>query len=632
MTETDDYSLLGKLELPRGIKTLSYEELDLLAEETRRAILRSVSKNGGHLGSSLGVVELTIALLRLTDPAVDRIVWDVGHQSYPFKVLTDRFSRFDTLRTFGGISGFPKPSESIYDAFGAGHASTSISACLGMATADALNGVKRKIAAVIGDASLSGGMAFEGLNHLGSSKTPILVILNDNEMSISHNVGALSATLSRMLTGELSITLRRDLRRFLEGIQAGGISKFARKIEEGAISFFTPGILFEELGLRYIGPIDGHNIKDLEKALSAAFAYKDRPVLLHAATVKGKGFPAAEKKPENYHSISSFDPATGKPKKFNGGKSWTETFGESIVRLAEKDERIVAISAAMKDGVGLTEFAERFPKRFFDVGIAEAHAMTFAAGLAAAGMKPYFAVYSSFLQRAFDQTIHDVALQNLPVRICVDRGGLVGQDGPTHHGVFDLSYLRQIPNMALFLPRNLYEFENMLMMSADYNAPLAIRYARGTPEYDNIANTPVVLGEPEIIYSEGEVAVISAGHIFPEALALFLALKNEGIESALINLRFVRPLNLQTLLKALKGKKMIVTFEENVRAGGVGELLAPIIYKTYPKAKVHIAALPDEFIPHGTVEELRQLAGLTARQIFDAILPMLKKSYISLGS
>jgi 1-deoxy-D-xylulose-5-phosphate synthase len=629
MTETDDYSLLGKLELPGGIKTLSYEELDLLAEETRRAILRSVSKNGGHLGSSLGVVELTIALLRLTDPAVDRIVWDVGHQSYPFKVLTDRFARFDTLRTFGGISGFPKPSESKYDAFGAGHASTSISACLGMASADALNGVKRKIAAVIGDAALSGGMAFEGLNHLGSSKTPMLVILNDNEMSISHNVGALSATLSRMLTGELSITLRRDLRRFLEGIQAGGISKFARKIEEGAISFFTPGILFEELGLRYIGPIDGHKIKDLEKALSAAFAYKDRPVLLHAATVKGKGFPAAEKKPENYHSISSFDPSTGKPKKFNGGKSWTEAFGEIIVRLAEKDERIVAISAAMKDGVGLTEFAERFPKRFFDVGIAEAHAMTFSAGLAAAGMKPYFAVYSSFLQRAFDQTLHDVALQNLPVRICVDRGGLVGQDGPTHHGVFDLSYLRQIPNMALFLPRNLHEFESMLMMSADYNAPLAVRYARGTPEYDDVANTPVVFGEPEIIYSEGEAAIISAGHIFPEALALSLMLENEGIKSALINLRFVRPLNFQSLLKALKGKKVIVTFEENVRAGGVGEMLAPIIYNAHPKAKVYIAALPDEFVPHGSVEELRQLTGLTARQTFDLILPMLKKSGIN---
>ncbi|MDR2401187.1 MAG: 1-deoxy-D-xylulose-5-phosphate synthase [Deferribacteraceae bacterium] len=628
MTDSADYSLLGKISLPEGIKKLSYEELDRLADETRRAILRSVSKNGGHLGSSLGVVELTIALLRVTEPETDRIVWDVGHQSYPFKVLTDRFSRFDTLRTFGGISGFPKPSESKYDAFSSGHASTSISACLGMATADALNGAKRKIAAVIGDASLSGGMAFEGLNHLGASKTPILVILNDNEMSINHNVGALSATLSRMLTGDLSITFRRDLRRFLEGIQADGITKLARKIEEGAISFFTPGILFEELGLRYMGPIDGHKIKDIEKALSTAFGYKDRPVLLHVATVKGKGFPMAEKNPENYHSISSFDPDTGKSKKFNGAKTWTDAFGEILIRLAEKDEKIVAISAAMKDGVGLTKFAELFPKRFFDVGIAEAHAMTFAAGLAAAGMKPYFAVYSSFLQRAFDQTLHDVALQKLPVKICVDRSGLVGQDGPTHHGVFDLSYLRQIPDVAIFLPRNLYEFEKMLALSMGYNAPLAIRYARGAPEYDNVPNVPVILGEPEIIDGEGEVAIISAGHIFPEALDLYSLLKTRDVRTALINLRFVRPLNIQTLLNGLKGKKLIVTLEENVRSGGVGEMLAPIISEHYPRAAVHIAAIPDEFITHGKVKELREYAGLTAQQIFAAISPMLTKRRI----
>jgi 1-deoxy-D-xylulose-5-phosphate synthase len=626
MTETPEYSFLGKIELPQGIKTLSYEELDTLADETRAAILHSVSKNGGHLASSLGVVELTIALLRVMEPKTDRVIWDVGHQSYPYKVLTGRFSRFDTLRTFEGISGFPRPSESIYDAFGTGHASTSISACLGLATADGINGVKRKIAAVIGDGSLSGGLAFEGLNHLGSSKTPMLVILNDNEMSINHNVGALSATLSRMLTGDISITLRRDMRRFLEGIQAGGISKLARKIEEGAISFFTPGILFEELGLRYMGPINGHKIKDIEKALNTAFAYTDRPVLLHLATVKGKGFPMAEKKPENYHSISSFDLETGIPKKFNGGKTWTDAFGEILLKLAEKDEKIVAISAAMKDGVGLTQFAEKFPNRFFDVGIAEAHAVTFAAGLAMAGVKPYFAVYSSFLQRAFDQILHDAALQKLPVKICVDRGGLVGQDGATHHGAVDISYLRQIPDLAIFLPRNLYEFEKMLTLSVDYNAPLAIRYARGAPEYDNVPNTPVVLGEPEIIADGGEIAIISAGHIFPEALDLFSLLKGKGHASTLLNLRFVRPLNIDALLKALKGKKVIVTIEENVRSGGVGELLAPIILEHCPQTAFHIAALPDEFIPHGKIDELRMYAGLTAPQIFDAVYPLLSQA------
>ncbi|MDR2104692.1 MAG: 1-deoxy-D-xylulose-5-phosphate synthase [Deferribacteraceae bacterium] len=625
MAEMPEFSLLGKIELPQGIKTLSYEQLDLLANETREAILYSVSKNGGHLASSLGVVELTIALLRVMEVETDRIIWDVGHQSYPYKVLTDRFSRFDTLRTFGGLSGFPKPSESRYDAFSTGHASTSISACLGFATADMLIGRKRKIAAVIGDASLSGGLAFEGLNHLGSSKTPMLVILNDNEMSINHNVGALSATLSRMLTGDVSITLRRDMRRFLEGIRARGLSKLARKIEEGAISFFTPGILFEELGLRYMGPINAHKIRDVEKALNTAFAYTDRPVLLHLATVKGRGFPMAEKDPENYHSISSFDIETGIPKKFNGGKTWTDAFGEALVKLAEKDEKIVAISAAMKDGVGLTQFAESFPNRFFDVGIAEAHAVTFAAGLAAAGLKPYFAVYSSFLQRAFDQILHDAALQKLPVRLCIDRGGLVGQDGATHHGSFDISYLRLMPHIAIFLPRSLYEFEKMLFISADYDGTLAIRYARGAPDYDNVPNAPVILGEPEIITEGGETAIISAGHIFPEALDLFSLLKKNGRQATLINLRFVRPLNTKTLLDAVRGKKLIITIEENARFGGVGEMLTPIILKDNPTCSVHIAAIPDEFIPHGTIDELRRYAGLTAPQIFDDVRPILSK-------
>ena len=611
------YPLLDSLDLPGEIKKLSYEEVEQLAFETREVIIDSVSKNGGHLAASLGVVELTIALLRICDPLIDRIIWDVSHQSYPYKVLTDRYPVFNTLRTYGGISGFTKINESPYDSFGAGHASTSISAGMGIVCADEINGLKRKVVSVIGDGALSGGMAFEALNHLGSTQKPMVVVLNDNEMSISHNVGALSASLSRIVTGEFSTAIRKDIRRLLDAIPSKKLRRLARKFEEVILSFFTPGILFEELGLRYIGPIEGYKVKEIEKALNTAFAYEG-PALIHIVTIKGKGYKPAEERPDNFHSVSSFDKATGRPEKFDGDKSWTDIFGGKIVSLAEKDERIVAITAAMKDGVGLKEFADKFPRRFFDTGITEQHAMTFAAGLAVAGARPYLAVYSSFLQRAFDQIIHDVALQNLPVRICIDRAGLVGQDGPTHHGIFDISFLRIIPNLALFLPKDYSELEAMMELSLDWNGPVAIRYARGVAEApEGLPYNPLEAGEPELVYSGDNYAILSVGHIFGEAWKFWNVLSEKGYKPSLINLRFANPLNKERLLSLLTDKVAVFTFEEGVRAGGIGEMVKLLLNENNSKATVYILALPDNYVTHGSVAQLRALCNLTAEYAWE---------------
>ncbi|MDR2883672.1 MAG: 1-deoxy-D-xylulose-5-phosphate synthase [Deferribacteraceae bacterium] len=611
----DRYPLLESLTLPADIKKLTYEQLEELAEETRRLIVGTTSVTGGHLASSLGVVELTIALFRTCEPINDRIIWDVSHQSYPHKILTDRFKRFHTLRTYGGISGFTKPEESPYDAFVAGHASTSISAGLGIVCADEVAGRSRKVVSVIGDGAISGGMAFEALNNLGSMKKPMVVVLNANEMSISRNVGALSSSLSRMITGGVAHNMRDDMREFLKAVPLGDkLWGLARKLEDSALSFFTPGILFEELGLRYIGPIDGHNIREIERALSVAFSH-DKPAIVHIVTTKGKGYAPAEKNPSAFHGVSSFDVATGAPKKFGGGKTWTQAFGEKLVSMAEGDSSVVAITAAMMDGTGLNEFAKKFPNRFFDTGIAEEHAMTFAAGLAIAGAKPYIALYSTFLQRAFDQMIHDVALQDLPVRICIDRAGLVGQDGPTHHGAFDISFLRIIPNMAVLLPRDLNELELMMEFSLNYDKPMAIRYARGTACDVDIPAAPIELGEPEVIADNGDYAVVSAGHIFDESYKFWNKLKESGVNAAFINLRFANPLNKERLIELLSDKKAVYIFEENVKTGGVGEMIA-LLLADYP-VKVQILALPDEFITHGSTAELRSACGLTAEHAWE---------------
>ncbi|GAB7141175.1 1-deoxy-D-xylulose-5-phosphate synthase [Deferribacterales bacterium RsTz2092] len=616
MIDKVQYPMLARLEQPfLDIKQLGYSELTVLAGEVRELIIEVVSKNGGHIAPSLGVVELTIALLRVFNPDNDRIIWDVGHQSYPYKILTDRRDRFHTLRQFNGISGFSNVSESRYDAFGTGHASTSVSAGVGMVCADEILKNARHVISVIGDGSLTGGMAFEGLNALGSTNKPMIVILNDNEMSIGKNVGALSAMLSRILTGESVSAVRRKLKNFIENAPFGDrLKRLAKRFEESVVSLFTPGILFEELGLRYVGPIDGHNVRGIEDALKVALDYKC-PVLLHITTIKGYGFAPAEEHPENFHSSSSFDRATGLQDKGGVGSSWTDKFGEKMLELGERDKRVMAVTAAMTDGVGLTKYAKAFPDRFFDVGIAEEHATTFAAGLAISGLKPYVAIYSTFLQRAFDQIIHDVALQKLPVRFCIDRAGLVGNDGATHHGAFDISYLRIIPNMNIWLPRDTDELSEMLELSLDWqNLPLAIRYPRGRVILDDsIPKQKLALGEPEVVFEgNGDIVIVSAGHMFSEANKFYNKLKSSGINPTLVNLRFLSPLNTNRLVELTGSAKHVWSFEENVRAGGVGEMLTCLLATNKSTAHVNIMSLPNSFVTHGNTDKLRESVELTA--------------------
>ncbi len=615
MTE-DELSILDSLQLPDGIKELDFGELDKLAFEVREFMLESVSKTGGHLAPSLGVVELTIALLKTFDPLKDRIVWDVGHQSYAYKILTDRKDSFHTLRTFGGISGFNKISESPYDAFGVGHTSTSIASALGIKTAADIKNKEQNVVAVIGDGAMTAGLAYEAINYLGHLDKNLIVILNDNEMSINPNVGAMSSYLSRIMTGEMYTKFRKDVANILENAPMGSaFLHLAKKMEEGVKGFFTPGVLFEEFGLKYIGPIDGHNIKDLIKAIHNA-KIQDGPSLIHVGTKKGKGFKPAEDNPEKFHGVSAFDLKTGEAIKFGSSRTYTDIFGDKICEIGERNNNVVAITAAMPDGVGLKKFANKFPERFFDVGIAEQFAVTFAAGLTVGGLRPYVAIYSTFLQRAFDSIIHDVALQNLPVTFCIDRGGLVGADGPTHHGAFDLSYLRLIPNLTIMAPKDGKELEDMLELSCSLNGPVAIRYPRGAAEKYDYPYCKVESGEPEIINDTGDYAIVSVGHIFSEAEKLQDMLKNDGLEVALINLRFVKPINNDSLLNVLLDKKSVILMEENALNGGACEAVQSILIKAGYKGKIYKYGIPDEFVPHGDIKSLRNLIGLTAEHIY----------------
>jgi len=612
-------SILNTLELPDGIKELNFDELDKLAFEVREFMLESVSKTGGHLASSLGVVELTIALLKIFNPLKDRIVWDVGHQSYAYKILTDRKDTFNTLRKFNGISGFNKISESPYDAFGVGHTSTSIASALGIKTAADIKNKEQNVVAVIGDGAMTAGLAFEAINYLGHLDKNLIVILNDNEMSISPNVGALSSYLSRIMTGEVYTKFRKDVSHLLEHAPMG--TKFlhvAKKMEEGVKGFFTPGVLFEEFGMKYIGPIDGHNIKDLIKAIHNA-KIQDGPSLIHVGTKKGKGFKPAEDNPEKFHGVSAFDLKTGKAIKFGSSKTYTDIFSDKICEIAERDENVVSITAAMPDGVGLRKFAEKFPDRFFDVGIAEQFAVTFAAGLAVNGLKPYVAIYSTFLQRAFDSIVHDVALQNLPVTFCIDRGGLVGADGPTHHGSFDLSYLRMIPNLTVMAPKDGKELEDMLELTCSLDGPVAVRYPRGAADKYDYSYCKVEKGEPEIVNNAGDYAIVSAGHIFSEAEKLQNMLKNDGLEVALVNMRFIKPINKDSLLNVLLDKKSVVLMEENALNGGACEAIQSILIDAGYKGDIYKYGIPDEFVPHGDIGSLRNFIGLTAEQIYSYI-------------
>lgn len=617
------YALLNRIEKPEDVKALTVRELEQLASELRHFIIDTVSQNGGHLAPNLGTVELTLALYSVFSFPEDKLVWDVGHQAYTHKILTGRRDAFKTLRKKGGITGFPNRSESVYDAFGVGHASTSISAALGMALARDAKGEKNQVIAVIGDGALTGGESFEALNNAGDLGTKLIVILNDNEMSIDANVGAMSEYLSRIRIAPQYARAKRDMGSLLMSIPHIGdkVYKTASHLKDGVRSVLVPGSLFEEMGFHYIGPIDGHNIGLLEEVLTRAKEVEG-PVLIHIHTVKGKGYKPAEQAPEKFHGVGCFDPSTGKSAKKAGcAPSYTSVFSKALIDLAKDRPDILAITAAMPSGTGLKAFGQAYPKRFFDVGIAEEHAMTLAAGMAAAGMHPVIALYSTFAQRAYDQLIHDVCLQNLPVTLCLDRAGLVGEDGPTHHGVFDLSYLRQMPNMCVMAPKDEEELRHMLATAIAIEGPAAVRYPRGAglgvPLTDSLETLPV--GKAEVLQEEGDIAFLAVGTMVEKAKEAAAILKEEGIEAAVVNMRFIKPLDTELLGEMARTKKLLITAEENVLAGGFGSAVAEYLADHGIEVPLLRFGIPDRFIEQGTRRELLSLCGLQPDEMAERI-------------
>lgn len=628
---TQEARILDKINSPADIKRLSELQLQVLAREIREEIIKVVSKNGGHLASNLGVVELTLALHYVFESPVDRIIWDVGHQSYPHKLITGRRELFHTLRTFGGISGFPRRDESPHDAFGTGHASTSISSALGIAVAKSLKGCSRKVVAVIGDGSMTGGMAFEALNHAGDLGKDLIVVLNDNEMSISPNVGALSSFLSRKLSSRTIVQFKKQMEQFLKAIPGVGpnILQWLKKSEDSFIAFFTPGILFQALKFHYIGPINGHRLDRLIEAFEKA-RHINGPVLVHVLTQKGKGYYPAESNPTHFHGVGPFKIDTGES--CTSGTcppTYTSVFGNTLVRIAEKDPRVVAITAAMKEGTGLDKFARLYPERFFDVGIAEQHAVTFAAGLATEGFRPVAAIYSTFLQRAYDQVVHDVALQNLPVVFAMDRGGIVGEDGPTHHGVFDFSYLRHIPNMVLMAPKDENELQHMIYTALRYEGgPIAFRYPRGygvgVPLDSELRELPI--GRGELLREGGDVLLLAVGAMVYPAIEAARLLEKEGIEAAVINARFVKPLDEELIVTQAEKVEAVVTLEENALQGGFGSAVLEMFSDLgwFPSRFMRIG-IPDSFVPHGSQKELRKSLKLDPESIAESVRGLLEK-------
>jgi len=614
------YPLLNTINSPADLKRLPAEELVKLADEVRRFLLDNVSKTGGHLASNLGCVELTLALHHCFDSPNDQFVWDVGHQAYTHKIVTGRRDQFHTQRQYKGISGFPKRCESPHDAFGAGHSSTSISAGLGMTVANDLRGSRNKVIAVIGDGSLTGGMAFEALNQAGHLRKNLIVVLNDNEMSISKNVGAFSTFVSRKLSGNDFRDLKKVMQGLLENIPAVGhnILKFARRAEHSLKGFLTPGMLFEALGFEYIGPINGHDLPQLLEIFQNVRTLEG-PVLVHLMTTKGKGYEPAERTPDQFHGVGPFDLATGKVKAAKAvAPSYTGVFGQAMQKLAREDDKIVAITAAMPDGTGLTPFAREFPTRFFDVGIAEQHALTFAAGLAAEGFRPVAAIYSTFLQRAYDQVFHDICLQKLPVTMCLDRGGLVGDDGPTHHGTFDLSYLRHLPEMTVMAPKDENELQHMLKTALYSGSPISLRYPRGNgygiPLDQELRELPI--GKGEQLADGNDLAIVAIGSTVYPALEAAGLLGQRGIRASVINARFVKPLDRELILSAASRTGLLVTVEENALQGGFGtavlELLAD---EGRTDIRVKRIGIPDRFIEQGSQAQLREDLGLDAAGI-----------------
>lgn len=614
--------ILEMIRQANDIKKLNGEQLKLLADEIRQFLIEKISMTGGHLASNLGVVELTMALHLTLDFPDDKLIWDVGHQSYTHKLLTGRRDGFDSLRKYGGMSGFPKRKESDCDAFDTGHSSTSISAGLGYVAARELKGEKHNVVSVIGDGSLTGGMAYEALNNASRLKSNFIIVLNDNNMSISENVGGMSRYLNGIRTAQAYTDIKKGLEDTLKKIPGKGdrIVSQLRRTKSGIKQLLVPGMFFEDMDITYLGPVDGHDIRKLVKVLNEAKRV-DHAVLVHVITKKGKGYPPAEENPAKFHGTGPFYIETGEPKEISTTDTYTQVFSKVLTDIAKKDDKVVAITAAMADGTGLSTFAKHFPNRFFDVGIAEEHAMTFAAGLAAGGMKPVFAVYSSFLQRAYDQALHDVCLQNLPVVIAVDRAGLVGSDGETHQGVFDLSFLSTIPNMTVISPKNRWEMADMLRFAVDFQYPIAIRYPRGSA-YEGMREfrAPIKYGKSEILYEEEDIAIIFVGHMAELADRVRRKIKETGYSCSLINARFVKPFDKEMLEYLAKDHCFFVTIEENVLTGGFGEQVMD--YVSSAKLNVHVRniGISDDYVEHGNVEILRKEVGLDCDTIVKQVL------------
>lgn len=616
--------ILDTIKETKDIKDLKEKQKQELAKEIREEIINTVSKTGGHLASNLGVVELTIALHSTFNTPHDKIIWDVGHQTYVHKLLTGRKEQFSTLRQLGGLSGFPKAKESEYDNFDTGHSSTSISAALGMARARDLKKENNHVIAVIGDGALTGGMALEALDDAGNSQTRLIVVLNDNEMSISKNVGGISRFLTKIRTKHFYKQSNFFVRKVLKKIPKVGpfIIKLARRVKYSIKQLILPNMFFEDLGFKYLGPVDGHDIERIEWVLNLAKKEKEQPVLVHIITKKGKGYKPAEDNPDVFHATSSFDKETGKATKTKG-KDYSAVFGETLVNLAKQNEKIVAITAAMADGTGLKEFKNQFSERFFDVGIAEQHAITMAAGMAKEGFIPVVPIYSSFYQRALDQVIHDVCLQNLPVIMCVDRAGVVGADGETHQGVFDLSFFSMIPNLTVMAPKNFKELGQMLEFAVNLEKPCVIRYPRGNEEAKIETSEPISLGKVEVLKEGNDVTILAIGRMVSKALKVAEILQEHGKTAEVINARFVKPTDEENILKSINKTKRIITIEDNVLSGGFCTYIESIVLRNNVQGiQFKAFGWKDNFIEHGKVEELEKLYGLDTENIVNEIEKM----------
>ena len=619
--------VLEKINQANDIKKIPPEEYEQLAEEIRAFLIEKISRTGGHLASNLGVVELTMALHLSLDLPRDKIVWDVGHQSYTHKLLTGRKAGFDELRKYGGMSGFPKRKESDCDCFDTGHSSTSISAGIGLVAARDLRGESGYVVSVIGDGALTGGMAYEALNNASQLKKNFIIILNDNNMSIAENVGGISEYLNGLRTNEVYTNFKSGVEQSLNRIPYGNhLANQLKKTKSGIKQLFIPGMFFEDMGVTYLGPVDGHDIRKLLDVLKKAKRVKGA-VLVHVLTKKGKGYEPAERHPARFHGAEPFDIETGLPKNRRKKANYQDVFSTCMVKLGQRNEKVVAITAAMPDGTGLKRFRLNYPDRFFDVGIAEEHAVAFATGLAAGGMRPIFAVYSSFLQRAYDQVLHDVCIQNLPVVFAIDRAGLVGSDGETHQGIFDLSYLSSIPNMHIMAPKNKWELSDMLKFAVEFDGPVALRYPRGEA-YDGLKDfrRPIVYGKSEVIYEEEDIALLAVGSMVKTAEQVRRNLKGIGYSCTLVNGRFIKPVDTDILEELAKDHRLIVTMEENVRSGGFGERVQDYIVDRELPVHVLEITLPDEYVEHGNVSLLYEEVGIDA----DSVTKRIIEKYITI--